>query len=47
MAVAETAVIVAGCRTPIGKFQGALSSLKATELASQVPSPHSRLKLCP
>jgi acetyl-CoA C-acetyltransferase len=32
--VAETAVIVAGCRTPIGKFQGALSSLKATELGA-------------
>jgi acetyl-CoA C-acetyltransferase len=30
----ETAVIVAGCRTPIGKFQGALSSLKATELGA-------------
>ena len=32
--MAETAVIVAGCRTPIGKFQGALSSLKATELGA-------------
>jgi acetyl-CoA C-acetyltransferase len=32
--VAETAVLVAGCRTPIGKFQGALSSLKATELGA-------------
>jgi acetyl-CoA C-acetyltransferase len=30
----ETAVLVAGCRTPIGKFQGALSSLKATELGA-------------
>jgi acetyl-CoA C-acetyltransferase len=27
-------VLVAGCRTPIGKFQGALSSLKATELGA-------------
>jgi acetyl-CoA C-acetyltransferase len=34
--VSETAVIVAGCRTPIGKFQGALSSLKATELGAIV-----------
>jgi acetyl-CoA C-acetyltransferase len=34
--VVETAVIVAGCRTPIGKFQGALSSLKATELGALV-----------
>ena len=32
----ETAVVVAGCRTPIGKFQGALSSLKATELGAIV-----------
>ena len=32
--MAETAVLVAGCRTPIGKFQGALSSLKATELGA-------------
>jgi acetyl-CoA C-acetyltransferase len=30
----ETAVLVAGCRTPIGKFQGALSGLKATELGA-------------
>jgi acetyl-CoA C-acetyltransferase len=30
----ETAVLVAGCRTPIGKFQGTLSSLKATELGA-------------
>jgi acetyl-CoA C-acetyltransferase len=30
----ETAVLVAGCRTPIGKFQGALSSLKATDLGA-------------
>lgn len=35
-AVAETAVIVAGCRTPIGKFMGALSSLKATQLGAVV-----------
>lgn len=34
--VTETAVIVAGCRTPVGKFQGALSSLKATELGAIV-----------
>jgi acetyl-CoA C-acetyltransferase len=36
MPVQETAVLVAGCRTPIGKFQGALSSLKATELGAIV-----------
>ena len=35
-AVAETAVIVAGCRTPVGKFQGALSSLTATQLGALV-----------
>jgi acetyl-CoA C-acetyltransferase len=29
-------VIVAGCRTPNGRFQGALSSLKATELGAIV-----------
>ncbi|HEX2066542.1 MAG TPA: acetyl-CoA C-acetyltransferase [Candidatus Thermoplasmatota archaeon] len=29
-------VLVAGCRTPIGKFQGALASLKATELGAIV-----------
>lgn len=29
-------VIVAGCRTPIGKYQGGLSSLKATELGAIV-----------
>ncbi|HUR61078.1 MAG TPA: acetyl-CoA C-acetyltransferase [Candidatus Thermoplasmatota archaeon] len=34
--MAETAVLVAGCRTPIGKFQGSLSSLKATELGAIV-----------
>ena len=34
--VSETAVIVAGCRTPIGKFQGALSSLTATQLGAIV-----------
>ncbi len=28
--------IIAGCRTPIGKFQGALSSLPATELGAIV-----------
>ncbi len=32
----ETPVIVAGCRTPVGKFQGALHSLKATELGAIV-----------
>jgi acetyl-CoA C-acetyltransferase len=30
----ETAVLVAGCRTPVGKFQGALAGLKATELGA-------------
>lgn len=34
--MAETAVIIAGCRTPIGKFQGALSSLTATQLGALV-----------
>lgn len=34
--MAETAVIVAGCRTPIGKFLGALSPLKATQLGALV-----------
>ncbi|MEK6975339.1 MAG: acetyl-CoA C-acetyltransferase [Candidatus Thermoplasmatota archaeon] len=34
--MAETAVIVAGCRTPVGKFQGALSSLTATQLGAIV-----------
>lgn len=34
--MAETAVIIAGCRTPIGKFQGALSSLSATKLGAIV-----------
>ncbi len=34
--MAETAVIVAGCRTPVGKFLGALSPLKATQLGALV-----------
>lgn len=32
------AVIVSACRTPLGKFQGSLSSLKATELGARVVS---------
>lgn len=31
----RTPVIVAGCRTPIGKYMGGLSSLKATELGAK------------
>ena len=30
----RTPVIVAGCRTPIGKYQGGLSSLSATDLGA-------------
>ncbi len=30
----ETPVIVSGCRTPIGKFQGTLSSMSATQLGA-------------
>src|SRR5450432_4505334 len=36
MAVADDVVIISGCRTPIGKFQGSLSDLKATELGAIV-----------
>ncbi len=32
----ETAVIVSACRTPVGKFQGALSPLSATKLGAIV-----------
>jgi acetyl-CoA C-acetyltransferase len=32
--VTETAVLVGACRTPIGKYQGGLASLKATELGA-------------
>ncbi|HLF16345.1 MAG TPA: acetyl-CoA C-acyltransferase [Candidatus Thermoplasmatota archaeon] len=30
----ESAVLIAGCRTPVGKFQGALSPLSATQLGA-------------
>src|SRR5690242_9601330 len=36
MAGFDDVVIVSGCRTPIGKFQGSLSDLKATELGAIV-----------
>jgi acetyl-CoA C-acetyltransferase len=32
----DEAVIIAGCRTPVGKFQGSLSDLSATELGALV-----------
>ena len=31
----EDVVIVAGCRTPIGRFQGAYSNLPASDLAAK------------
>src|SRR5450432_2021258 len=34
MAAYDEVVIISGCRTPIGKFQGSLSDLKATELGA-------------
>src|SRR5438876_4723456 len=36
MAANDEVVIISGCRTPIGKFQGALSDLSATELGAMV-----------
>src|SRR5579864_1021036 len=32
----EVVVIIAGCRTPVGKFQGSLSDLSATQLGAIV-----------
>jgi acetyl-CoA C-acetyltransferase len=34
MAVADDVVIISGCRTPVGKFQGSLSDLSATQLGA-------------
>src|SRR3954453_2660225 len=36
MAAYDDVVIISGCRTPVGKFQGSLSDLKATELGAIV-----------
>src|SRR3954452_11326077 len=36
MAATDQVVIVAGCRTPVGKFQGSLSDLSATQLGAIV-----------
>src|SRR3954452_23919566 len=36
MAATDQVVIVAGCRTPVGKFQGSLSDLTATQLGAIV-----------
>src|SRR6266581_7273438 len=34
MAAADDVVIISGCRTPVGKFQGSLSDLSATQLGA-------------
>src|ERR1700730_12721977 len=34
MAIAEAVVIILGCRTPVGKFQGSLSDLSAPQLGA-------------
>src|SRR6266436_1560363 len=36
MAVMDEVVIISGCRTPVGKFQGSLSDLAATQLGAIV-----------
>src|SRR6476620_184541 len=36
MAAYEEVVIISGCRTPVGKFQGSLSDLSATQLGAIV-----------
>jgi acetyl-CoA C-acetyltransferase len=36
MAVLDEVVIISGCRTPVGKFQGSLSDLSATQLGAIV-----------
>jgi len=36
MAALEEVVIISGCRTPVGKFQGSLSDLSATQLGAIV-----------
>ena len=34
MAAFDDVVIISGCRTPVGKFQGSLSDLSATQLGA-------------
>ncbi len=34
MAGLDEVVIISGCRTPVGKFQGSLSELSATQLGA-------------
>src|SRR6266849_2739961 len=34
MAAMDEVVIISGCRTPVGKFQGSLSDLSATQLGA-------------
>ena len=36
MTVSDDVVIISGCRTPVGKFQGSLSDLSATQLGAVV-----------
>src|SRR5437588_3615066 len=36
MAATDQVVIISGCRTPVGKFQGSLSDLSATQLGAIV-----------
>src|SRR6266481_7688260 len=36
MAAMDEVVIISGCRTPVGKFQGSLSDLSATQLGAIV-----------
>ena len=36
MAATDHVVIISGCRTPVGKFQGSLSDLSATQLGAIV-----------
>jgi acetyl-CoA acetyltransferase len=36
MAGLNDVAIIAGCRTPIGKFQGSLSDLGATQLGARL-----------
>src|SRR3954447_16262559 len=36
MTAKDQVVIISGCRTPVGKFQGSLSDLTATQLGAMV-----------
>ncbi len=36
MAAMDEVVIISGCRTPVGKFQGSLSDMSATQLGAIV-----------